>query len=205
MPGRQRPADGRIEPLDRRRADMETGGGSIGHCLRCGVDHRVGQSADRCDHRDAAVAQRIQLVQSTRFVLRRHQKQIARRLDPVRQPLVKPDVHAAPGRKHLGQSPQRRLVVGITAAQHRPLHRPAVDQVLPHHRHDQIPTFLRSQPSDQSDQRHVRVGRDVHFELQRPLVGRFARSPRLSIVIDRQMRIGRRVPQCRIDPVDDAG
>ncbi len=165
------------------------------------VDHRVGKPARPAHDRHRSVAQGVHLRQTARFEPRRHQEQVAPRVDPMRQRLVEP-IHedqalGVTRRRGRQRDPPARLAC---RQEHHP--QPVAQQAVQQRQQDLRP-FLLHQPSDEAGHRPVAV-RQAEFGRERGATRLFPLGMG-RVEPDRQVRIPRRIPRLQIGAIEDAG
>ena len=162
----------------------------------------VAQTARLAHDRYGAVAQRDHLRQAAGLKLRRHQEQIAARINTVRQPLVQSDVRAdlpfiAPCR------PVDEIDISfVAAAQEHDLNIHAHN--VRQHALDQIKALLRREPRNHADHRGIGSFCKPEFTLQRTFADRLALRLR-SIKRCGKVWVGSRIVGLGIDTVQNAG
>ncbi len=164
--------------------------------------YRIRETAGAPNHRDGPVPQAVHLIQSAGFVLRRHEKHIAARLDQMRQRLVMAVMKCHAARITPGQRFEERRVTLIAAAEH---HQGDVARTenLGKRVEQQIDSLLGRQAGHHADQRH-RDRRAQPTGAEQLLLVEGLAVQFLDRIVRRQVRIVPRVPFLIIDAVEDA-
>ena len=144
---------------------------------------------------------RNQLTDSARLIERRHQEQVAARIDLMRQILVIAAV--VDGLPFIGRfHPLERIFRSLLASAQNDklnIHTKDLRQLV----RNQIDPLLVRQTRNQSDHAHIVGFLEPQHLLQRKLVGLLARHPRTKIIVLGKTRILLRIPGIGIDAVDN--
>ena len=112
---------------------MEAGCGLILQRFRCTIDHGIGESTGGRDDGNRSVSQAVQLVESTRFIVTRHDKDIACRLNLMSQLIAKAKIDAKLPRVLCGKLVELGLDLGVATAKDDPLRGTLFSQMLTQH------------------------------------------------------------------------
>ena len=167
-----------------------------------GIDDGIGQSADRSHDRHRAVDQAIHLIEATWLELTRHQEDIAARFDLMRQFFVVADRRGDLVGMSDCQLFQHPFVVRIATAQKHQLD-VLVEQYVGALA-DQREALLPRHARHAAEQRNIGQHGEAEPLLQRGLARRLACLHGVRRVLLREVRVSGRVPDFRIDSVQDA-
>ena len=164
------------------------------------VDDGVGQAAGPVDDRRGAVAQGDHLALAARFEPAGHDEQVAAGVDPAGHHPVEALVQDDPVRPPPGERPEWRRQGRIAAALD---DQPGAGRQQPRRGLGQeIEALLRIEPADHPQDRPVVARIEAHPLEQVGPAGRLA-GPIRRRVRRRQVGVGGRVPDRRVDPVED--
>ena len=168
----------------------------VGHL----VDDRVGESADPMHDRRGPVAERDHLALAARLEARRHREEVGAGVDLAGHHPVEALDERHPRRVGRGDRPERVGQLRVTAALDDEPH-PTLEQGR-RGPGEQVEPLLRIEPPDHPDHRAVvvRVEPDAGQQI-RPAVGLAA--PIRARIRRGLVRIGRRVPDRRVESVED--
>ena len=188
-----------LQGLWRCGVEHETGGRVAAPSVV--VVHRVGQPTDPPHDGQGAVAQAIELGQAAGLEARGHHDRVGTRDEPVRTRLVVTDVRVHAPRVRLLRHAECRFQRGFAGALQHQLN--ARSQHLGQRSQHQVQPLLRCQPADDGQHQRLPIRGQPEFGLQ-CLPACVLALQAIGVVALGNGRVGRRVPDPRVDAVEDA-
>ena len=164
------------------------------------VTHRVREAANGPHDGDRAVAQRDELTETARLESRRHEEQIAPRVDALRQCRIEAERQEESRRIPVTELAPPLLVRRVTGPEHDEL-RATLEQVGRDGR-EEVHAFLLDEPSDDTQYRRLGVDAQAAIGLKRGLALGLA-APVVRRVRRGDVRIVGRIEGSRVDAIHD--